>query len=98
MIYLIELLDDGNRSNLSEFFQGENEQFNFLSDEFDKSLHGYEFFDVDDAYDTEVSEKLINNTIFLPMLYDISQENNISTSNIISPPKGLRSYSSTPYY
>jgi len=86
VIYLIKLSDDRNISDLSEFSQDENEQFDFSTDEFDKSLYEYEFFYVDDTYDTEVSKQLMKNTIFLPTLYNISQENNISTSNIISKP------------
>jgi len=69
-----------------------DEQFDFPSDEFDNLLHEYELFGIDDAVNTEESEQSINNNIFSPTLYDISQENNVSAANITSPPQNHINY------
>lgn len=36
---ILQLLDEGNKSDLSDFSEGEDEQFDFPSDEFDNLLH-----------------------------------------------------------
>ncbi|KAL4121826.1 hypothetical protein QTP88_014259 [Uroleucon formosanum] len=50
---ILQLLDEGNKSDLSDFSEGEDEQFDFPSDEFDNLLHEYELFGIDDAVNTE---------------------------------------------
>jgi len=55
-------------------------------------LHEYELFGIDDAVNTKESEQSINNNIFLPTLYDISQENNVSAENITAPPQNHINY------
>lgn len=84
---ILQLVDEGNKSDLSDFSEGEDEQFDFPSDEFDNLLHEYKLFGIDDAVNTEESMQSINNNIFPLTLYDISQENNVSPANITSSPQ-----------